>query len=71
VDANGKESDADGDGVPDSRDMEPTTDKGMLIDARGIGIPGSKVENGKAISSSSTADNVYIPSIYFRLTAKS
>jgi len=70
VDANGKESDADGDGVPDSRDMESTTEKGMLIDARGIGIPGMKTEGGKVISSSSTADNVYIPSIYFPINSK-
>ena len=71
VDANGRESDADGDGVPDSRDMESTTEKGMLIDARGIGIPGMKTEGGKTTyASSGTADNVYIPSIYFPINSK-
>jgi len=71
VDANGRESDGDDDGVPDSRDLEPTTEKGMLIDAHGIGIPGMKTENGKVTSTStSTAANVYIPSIFFNVNSK-
>jgi OOP family OmpA-OmpF porin len=54
-----------GDGIPDSRDMEPTTEKGMLIDAHGIGIPGVKMDGGKVTASGGGAANVYIPSVFF------
>ena len=60
MDAQGRELDADSDGIPDSRDMEPNTPKGTLVTGTGVTIP----TTGPG-SMSSAVMTGYIPSVFF------
>ncbi|MEZ5069188.1 MAG: OmpA family protein [Bacteroidia bacterium] len=56
------ELDADGDGVPDSKDMEPNTPKGNLVNFQGVTIAPEGSYGKEGITSSSTG---WLPSIFF------
>ena len=65
-----KEADDDGDGVPNSKDLEPNTPKGNIVNFQGVTVPGAKTGETVTIAVAPlTIAGAHLSSIFFAVNS--